>query len=262
MISLEEGVEPMVGNNSVAVTRLDGRGPLNLLGRSVFNDLNDELDRLNLDRNVRAMILIGSGDQAFSAGVDLHQMKDLNPVDAESFITELHAPARKLLTMSIPAIAAIKGPCLGGALELILACDIRIATGDAIFGLPEVQVGIPSVIEASLLPPTIGLGRARRMLLTGETVNAAEALAIGLVDRVVSSDQLMDAAQETANTFLGMSRDVVASQKDIVAKWLELGEEDSAAFTIREFSRIFATPAPHEGMSAFLEKRAPNFGDG
>ena len=262
MISLEEGVEPMVGNDSVAVTRLNGRGPLNLLGRSVFNDLNDELDRLNLDRNVRAMILIGSGDQAFSAGVDLHQMKDLNPVDAESFITELHAPARKLLTMSIPAIAAIKGPCLGGALELILACDIRIATGDAIFGLPEVQVGIPSVIEASLLPPTIGLGRARRMLLTGETVNAAEALAIGLVDRVVSADQLMDAAQETANTFLGMSRDVVASQKDIVAKWLELGEEDSAAFTIREFSRIFATPAPHEGMSAFLEKRAPNFGDG
>ena len=262
MISLEEGVEPMVGNNSVAVTRLNGRGPLNLLGRSVFNDLNDELDRLNLDRNVRAMILIGSGDQAFSAGVDLHQMKDLNPVDAESFITELHAPARKLLTMSIPAIAAIKGPCLGGALELILACDIRIATDDAIFGLPEVQVGIPSVIEASLLPPTIGLGRARRMLLTGETVNAAEALAIGLVDRVVSSDQLMDAAQETANTFLGMSRDVVASQKDIVAKWLELGEEDSAAFTIREFSRIFATSAPYEGMSAFLEKRAPNFGDG
>ena len=262
MIRLEEGVEPMVGNNSVAVTRLDGRGPLNLLGRSVFNDLNDELDRLNLDRNVRAMILTGSGDRAFSAGVDLHQMKDLNPVDAESFITELHAPARKLLTMSIPAIAAIKGPCLGGALELILACDIRIATGDAIFGLPEVQVGIPSVIEASLLPPTIGLGRARRMLLTGETVNAAEALAIGLVDRVVSSDQLMDAAQETANTFLGMSRDVVASQKDIVAKWLELGEEDSAAFTIREFSRIFATSAPYEGMSAFLEKRAPNFGDG
>ena len=262
MIRLEEGVEPMVGNNSVPVTRLDGRGPLNLLGRSVFNDLNDELDRLNLDRNVRAMILIGSGDQAFSAGVDLHQMKDLNPVDAESFITELHAPARKLLTMAIPAIAAINGPCLGGALELILACDIRIATGDAIFGLPEVQVGIPSVIEASLLPPTIGLGRARRMLLTGETVNAAEALAIGLVDRVVSSDQLMDAAQETANTFLGMSRDVVASQKDIVAKWLELGEEDSAAFTIREFSRIFATSAPYEGMSAFLEKRAPNFGDG
>ena len=161
--------------------------------------------------------------------------------------------------MSVPVIAAIKGPCLGGALELILACDIRIATEGAIMGLPEVQVGIPSVIEASLLPPTVGLGRARRLLLTGETVNAAEALAMGLVDIVVPEDSLMNKAHEIADQFLGMSRDVLASQKDIITKWLELGEEDSAKFTIQEFSRIFNTSAPHEGMSAFLEKRKPNF---
>ena len=126
-------------------------------------------------------------------------------------------------------------------------------------GLPEVQVGIPSVIEASLLPPTVGLGRARRLLLTGETVNAAEALAMGLVDIVVPEDSLMNKAHEIAGQFLGMSRDVLASQKDIITKWLELGEEDSAKFTIQEFSRIFNTSAPHEGMSAFLEKRKPNF---
>jgi len=252
----------MAEQNGVAVTKLEGRGPLNLLGREVFLALKEELDRLDQDRNVRAMILTGSGDRAFSAGVDLHQMKDLDPADAETFITALHGTARKLLTMAIPAIAAIRGPCLGGALELILACDIRITTEDAILGLPEVQVGIPSVIEASLLPPTIGLGRARRLLLTGETVNASEALAMGLVDRVVPADQLMETAHETAKTFVGMSREVLASQKDIVAKWLELGEEDSAAFTIKEFSRIFTTPAPHEGMSAFLEKRKPDFGEG
>jgi len=252
----------MAEQNGVAVTKLEGRGPLNLLGREVFLALKEELDRLDQDRNVRAMILTGSGDRAFSAGVDLHQMKDLDPADAETFITALHGTARKLLTMAIPAIAAIRGPCLGGALELILACDIRITTEDATLGLPEVQVGIPSVIEASLLPPTIGLGRARRLLLTGETVNASEALAMGLVDRVVPADQLMETAHETAKTFVGMSREVLASQKDIVAKWLELGEEDSAAFTIKEFSRIFTTPAPHEGMSAFLEKRKPDFGEG
>ena len=252
----------MVEQRSVAVTKLEGRGPLNLLGLEAFRGLKEALDRLDQDRGVRAMILTGSGDQAFSAGVDLHQMKDLNPIEAESFIIALHGPARKLLTMTIPAIAAIRGPCLGGALELILACDIRIASEGAIFGLPEVQVGIPSVIEASLLPPTIGLGRARRLLLTGETIDASEALAIGLVDRVVPTDQLMDIAHETANTFVGMSREVLASQKEIVTKWLELGEEDSAAFTIKEFSRVFATTAPHEGMSAFLEKRAPDFGQG
>ena len=146
----------MVEQRSVAVTKLEGRGPLNLLGLEAFHGLKEELDRLDQDRSVRAMILTGSGDQAFSAGVDLHQMKDLNPIEAESFIIALHGPARKLLTMTIPAVAAIRGPCLGGALELILACDIRIASEGAIFGLPEVQVGIPSVIEASLLPPTIG----------------------------------------------------------------------------------------------------------
>jgi enoyl-CoA hydratase/carnithine racemase len=250
------------GNPGVAVIKLEGRGPLNLLGREVFLALKADLDRLDRDRSARAVILTGSGDRAFSAGVDLHQMMDLDPADAESFITSLHGPARKLLTMAIPAIAAIRGPCLGGALELILACDIRIAAEDAILGLPEVQVGIPSVIEASLLPPTIGLGRARRLLLTGETVDASEALTIGLVDRVVTADQLMKVAHETANNFVGMSRAVLASQKDIVAKWLELGEEESAAFTIKEFSRIFSTGAPHKGMSAFLEKRKPDFGDG
>lgn len=243
----------------VVVIKLEGRGPLNLLGRDTFLGLKAELDRLDQDRSVRAIILTGSGDRAFSAGVDLHQMKDLDPVYAESFITALHGPARKLLTMAVPAIAAIKGPCLGGALELILACDIRIATEDAILGLPEVQVGIPSVIEASLLPPTIGLGRARRLLLTGETVNASEALTMGLVDIVVPQDSLMEKAHQMANTFVGMSRDVLESQKDIVTKWLELGEEESARFTIQEFSRIFNTSAPHEGMSAFLEKRKPNF---
>ena len=186
-------------------------------------------------------------------------MKDLNSTDAESFILALHGPARKLLTMAVPAIAAIRGPCLGGALELALACDIRIAAEDSVFVLPEVRVGIPSVIEASLLPPTIGLGRARRLLLTGETVDAPEALAMGLVDRVVSAESLMQTAHETANQFLGMSRDVLASQKAIVARWLELGAEESAEFTIKEFARIFTTPAPREGMTAFLEKRPPEF---
>ena len=250
-----DGAQP-----GTVVTKLEGRGPLNLLGRESFLALKTGLDRLELDQNIRAIILTGAGDRAFSAGVDLHQMKDLDPVEAESFITALHGLARKLLTIAIPAIAAIRGPCLGGALELVLACDIRIATEDAVLGLPEVRVGIPSVIEASLLPPTIGLGRARRLLLTGETVNAQEALAMGLVDRVVPADSIMAAAQEAASQFLGMSRDVLASQKTIVAKWLELGHEESAEFTIKEFARIFSTPIPHEGMSAFLEKRAPEFG--
>ena len=244
----------------VVVMRLDGRGPLNLLGRGSFLALSAELDRVHKDPSARVVILTGSGGRAFSAGVDLHEMKDLDADGAKTFITSLHGPARKLLTMAVPAIAAIRGPCLGGALELALACDIRIAAEGAVLGLPEVRVGIPSVIEASLLPPTIGLGRARRLLLTGDTVDASEALGMGLVDRIVPAASLMQEAHATANAFLGMSREVLASQKEIVAKWLELGEEASAEFTIKEFGRLFTTPIPKEGMSAFLEKRAPEFG--
>ena len=134
-----------------------------------------------------------------------------------------------------------------------------MAADDAVFGLPEVRVGLPSVIEASLLPPTVGLGRARRMLLTGETVGAEEALNMGLVDEVVPKDKLDAAALETAQTFLGMGRYILAAQKQIVSAWLEMGQEAAAEYSIKAFSLCFNTPYPHEAMSAFLEKRPPRF---
>ena len=148
--------------NGIATLSMDGRTHLNLLGPGVFRQLRDRVDECGNDRNVRAIILRGSGERAFSAGVDLREMKDLNPLTAERFIRSLHRAARILVDVPVPVVAAIQGPCLGGALELALAADIRIASADAIFGLPEVRVGLPSVIEASLLPPTVGLGRARK----------------------------------------------------------------------------------------------------
>ena len=245
--------------DGIAILSMDGRTHLNLLGPAVFQALHQRVEECGEDDTVRAIILRGAGERAFSAGVDLHEMKDLTPLTAEKFIRSLHRAARVLLDVPVPVVAAIQGPCLGGALELGLAADVRIASDDAIFGLPEVRVGLPSVIEASLLPPTVGLGRARKMLLTGETIDAAEALRIGLVDEVVAHDKVHDAAMDTAREFLGMARPVLAAQKDIVAKWLELGEAESAEYTIKTFALGFATPYPHEAMSAFLEKRPPRF---
>lgn len=243
----------------IATLSMDGRTHLNLLGPGVFRDLRESVEQCGDDPAVRAIVLCGAGERAFSAGVDLREMKDLNPRTAGQFIRNLHRAARSLLDVRVPVVAAIQGPCLGGALELALAADIRIASADAIFGLPEVRVGLPSVIEASLLPPTVGLGRARKMLLTGEIVDAGEAYRIGLVDEVVASDVVHERATATAREFLGMARPVLASQKDIVAKWLELGEAESAEYTIKVFALGFATPYPHEAMTAFLEKRAPRF---
>ena len=164
----------------------------------------------------------GAGGRAFSAGVDLREARELTPLSAEEFIRTLHRTIRKVLSLSMPVIAAINGPCLGGALELILACDIRIASEDATFGLPEVLVGIPSVIEASLLPKTIGLGRARRLIMTGETVTSQEALNIGLVDQVVPKGAVHEAALEATEKFRNISPNVMAAQKDIFVKWLDM----------------------------------------
>ena len=245
--------------NGIATLSIEGRTHLNLLGPAVFRELQDRVEGCGADPMMRAIILRGAGERAFSAGVDLREMKDLTPLTAEQFIRSLHRAARILVDVPVPVVAAIQGPCLGGALELALAADIRIASDDAIFGLPEVRVGLPSVIEASLLPPTVGLGRARKMLLTGEIIDAQEAHRIGLVDEVVPHDEVHARAMDTAREFLGMARPVLAAQKDIVAKWLELGEAESAEYTIKTFALGFATPYPHEAMTAFLEKRPPRF---
>ena len=142
---------------------------------------------------------------------------------------------------------------------MALACDIRICADDASFGLPEVRVGLPSVIEASLLPRTIGLGRARAMVLTGESVNAQEAHRIGLVDQVTPKNRLMEQAAEAVQGFMGMSPYVLSVQKDIISKWLEMGEEDAAEYSIKAFALCFATGHPEEAMNAFLEKRPAEF---
>lgn len=247
------------GREGIVQITMHGRSDLNLLGLEVFQALNDRLEQVAKDDKARVLVLQGAGERAFSAGVDLREMKELAPLEAEAFIRALHSANRKLLTLSLPAIAAVQGPCLGGALELALACDMRIVTGDAIFGLPEVRVGVPSVIEASLLPRTVGLGRARAMLLIGDTLGAEEALRIGLVDRVVAKGDLETVVLEAARGFLGMSRYILSVQKDIIAKWLEMGEEEAAEYSIKAFALCFATPNPAEAMNAFLEKREARF---
>lgn len=243
---------------STAILSLGGRTDLNLLGLELFQSLNDALDEVAADANIKTIILRGAGG-TFSAGVDLREARELTAPAAEEFIRTLHQTIRKVLSLRMPVIAAISGPCLGGALELILACDIKIASEDATFGLPEVLVGIPSVIEASLLPKTIGLGRARRLIMTGDTVTSREALDMGLADQVVQKDEVIAAALEATEKFRNISPKVMAAQKDIFVKWLDMGDEESAEYSIKLFTEGFATGHPQEAMTAFLEKREPKF---
>ena len=242
-----------------AVLSLEGRTDLNLLGLEFFQSLSNGLDEVAADANITTLVLRGAGERAFTAGVDLYEMRNLTPQTAEEFISTLHRAMRKMLTLPIPVIAAINGICLGGGLEMVLACDMRISSEDSIFGLPEVLAGVPSVIEASLLPKTIGLGRARRLIMTGESVTSQEALDMGLVDRVVPKNAVNAAALEAADKYQKISPKVLAAQKDIIVKWLELGDEQAAEYSIKAFALGFTTGHPREAMSAFLEKREPRF---
>tara|TARA_B100000315_G_scaffold103252_1_gene94649 strand:+ start:1384 stop:2154 length:771 start_codon:yes stop_codon:yes gene_type:complete len=244
---------------STAVLTLEGRTDLNLLGLELFQSLSKGLDEVAAEANITTLVLRGAGERAFTAGVDLYEMRKLTPQTAEEFIRTLHQVIRKVLTLPIPVIAAINGLCLGGGLELVLACDMRIVSEDSVLGLPEVVAGVPSVIEASLLPRTIGLGRARHMIMTGDSVTSQEALDMGLVDRVVPKDAVNAAAFEAAGRFRRISPQVLAAQKDIIVKWLELGDEQAAEYSIKAFALGFTSGHPQEAMNAFLEKREPRF---
>ena len=243
----------------VDIISLFGRGPLNLLGLESFSQLNAQLTGYERDSSNKVAIIEGERGKTFSAGVDLHEIKDLTPREAEAFIRALHKSCNGLINFEKPTIAAIKGPCLGAGLELALSCDIRIGGEDSIFGLPEVRVGAPSVIEASLLVKTIGLGRARHLILTGQTINAQQSLEFGLLDYVVPNGLQLEKAYEIANGFNNINRDVLSLQKDIIAKWLELNDSESMEHSIKAFASNFSTGLPQETMNAFLEKRPPSF---
>lgn len=245
--------------NSIAFLTFEGQGDLNLLGLNLILEMRSAIEVLEGDSQARVVVIRGHGDKAFSGGVDVRKMKEFSPIEAESFIRCLHSLMRKIMTLKKPVIASILGPCLGGAMELVMACDLRIAADDSLFGLPEIRVGVPSVIEASLLSKFIGLGKARELILTGDIIDVDQADRLGLVNRVVSRDSLEKETREMAARLLGLSPMIISVQKDIMDKWLNLSEEQGAEYSAKAFALCFATSHPREAMEAFLEKREPRY---
>jgi enoyl-CoA hydratase/carnithine racemase len=165
----------------------------------------------------------------------------------------------RLAALPVPTIAVLHGIAAGGGVELALACDLRVAVESASFGLPEVRVGVPSVIQAALLPPMIGPGRAAEMLLTGMPITAAQALDWGLVNRVVAGDRLRATVDELVAAILASGPEAVRLQKELIVRWRETDLATAVRYGINAFATAYATGEPREGMNAYLEKRAPNF---
>jgi len=232
---------------------------LNTLDHELILALTDTIRRCSAEPGVRVLVLTGAGDRAFVGGVDVRAMMDLTPHGAEKFITDLHRCFLAIRESEKIVIASINGFALGGGLEMVASCDLRIASTHARFGMPEVRVGIPSVIEAAFLPHLIGLGRAAEMVYTGEMIDAREARRIGLIHQAVLHAQLKHATRRLAEKVLRNGPAAMVLQKKLVAQWTEVNLSGAVQAGIKAFREAYGTAEPKEGMKAFLEKRKPRY---
>jgi len=221
----------------------------------VIAALTDEIELLAAETGIRALVVTGSGERNFSGGADINEMAALEEASAIAFITSLSALCEAVRVFPAPVVARIQGACLGGALEFAMACDLRVASPAAWFAMPEVRVGIPSVIHAALLPRFVGLGRARRMILTGEAIDAATALEWGLVDAVAGDAGLDAAVSAVIAPILACGRQVIAAQKALMRKWDDLPLDAAVAAGVPVFGHAFTTGEPQRAMQAFLARR-------
>ena len=244
--------------HDVAWVTLD-RPPLNLLDPALIAALTEAFVALARDADLRAAVVTGAG-RAFTAGMNVNVLRDLDAGSARRLITSLHDAIDVVHRAPFPVIAAVNGACLGAGFELALACDLRVAADTAVFGLPEVRVGVPSVIHAALLPPTIGPGPAAEMLLLGGSVTAAQALQWSLVNRTVAPEALREAVDEWLTTLRACAPSAVRLQKELIVRWRESDLRTAVRAGIDAFARAYGTGEPREGAEAFLTKRAPRFG--
>ena len=241
---------------------IDNAAKLNTLNRALMVEIVEAIERLEADAALRLVILRGAGERAFVGGADIRELAALDQDSARDFITLVHRCCDGFHRLAVPVIARIDGYALGAGLELAAACDLRVASEQAVFGMPEVRVGIPSVVEAALLPQLVGYGRARRLLLTGVSIDADEALAWALVDAVVPPDRLDAVVERFAAAILAGGPQAIRLQKKLVLDWEDLPTGAAVARGIEVFAEAYATDEPRRMAEAQLAKmrarRPPN----
>ena len=235
----------------IACITIQNERKLNTLNSTLMLDFAEVLEKLASDQTLRAAIVTGAGEKAFIGGADIDEMAQLAPATAEAFITRLHRCCNAVRELPVPVIARIKGYALGAGLELAAACDIRIAADTAVFGMPEVKLGIPSVIEAALLPALVGWGRAREILLTGENFSAADAERWGLIQKAVPPAELDAAVERCTSSMIAAGPRAIRLQKKLIRAWEDLPLRDAIRAGIDSFVEAWKTDEPNARMQAF-----------
>lgn len=249
-----------VGADGVAVLTIDRPDRLNAFDCSMVAEMRDALRSVEANDSVRAVIVTGAGDKAFIAGGDVAEMRDLDLADADAFVYAGQELTRDIERLSKAVIAAVNGYALGGGTEIALACDIRIASERAVFGLPEVTLGIlPGWGGTQRLVRLVGRGIALELVLTGRRVSADEALRLGVVNRVVPAAELMPAAHEMAAAIAKNSPVAIRQAKKAIQRGADVSLEQGLTIEAEAWLHLVAHPDRREGLSAFLEKRSPRW---
>ncbi len=188
-------------------------------------------------------------------GADIKELAGLDPPGAEAFITRIHEVCRAIRDCPVPVIARIQGYCLGAGLEVAVSCDLRVATKDSVFGMPEVKVGVPSVVEAALLPRLIGWGRTNELLLTGENITAEEAGEWGLIERLVPAEDLDSQVASWLRSILDAAPQAVRLQKVLIRRWEDLALNEAIDLGVEMFRRAYETGEPAIYSRPFLERK-------
>ncbi len=250
---LVEYDEPPEGGRVARLT-IDNRDKRNSLDAALLQEIVDKTAGVAADPELRLAILSGAGGRAFVGGADIAEIAGLDRASARRFITLVHRCCAGFRRLPVPVVARIDGVALGAGLELAAACDLRVASETSTFGMPEVTIGIPSVVEAALLPKLIGAGRARRLLFTGETIAAAEALAWELVDSVAPAAALDAAIDRLTRPILMAGPRAVRLQKSLILDWEELPTAAAVERGIDTFVAAFDSDEPVRMAGAALAR--------
>lgn len=257
-----------MGYNNIVLTRNSEIGfvtinrpkALNALNYETMLELNQIITDLAQDRSVKVVVIMGSGDKAFVAGADIPEMQSMSAIEGRNWGRLGQEIFGKIENLPQPVIAAVNGFALGGGCELAMACDIRIASEKAKFGQPEVSLGItPGFAGTQRLPRLVGKAIAKELLFTGDMIDAATALRIGLVNKVVAAEDLLESVKVLAEKIILKAPQAVQLCKAAVNNGINMDTASAYAYEAEVFGLCFATWDQKEGMSAFIERRVPKF---
>ena len=247
-------------NNKIGIVTVNRPESLNAMNKDVVIEFISKIEGLLSEGDIRVIIITGSGEKAFIAGADIKLMQKMNKSEAYEFANLGHKLANTIENSDKPVIAAVNGFALGGGSEIALACHIRVASDNAVFAQPEVKIGLlPGWGGTQRLPRIIGKGLANELIITGRNVDAQEALEIGLVNRVVSKEELINTCVDIAQLIIKNSPNAISESIKLIN--LSSGTELNKGLSkeVEEFSELFETEETTEGLTAFVEKRPPKY---